>query len=506
MTDLSDSIEDRTSPYLSRRLGAIRAALDAPDPQSVAQALLGLAAKWTPDAFAQILGQGLELAAYHGREAVFVDADETGSFADPDVFSQPFKEQIDFLRQKRGKPTKTWLDAMHGTHDRAFVIAGATDMAMLSDFQNALADAMEKGTTLDAFRNEFDSIVAKYGWAYNGERGWRTRVIFETNMRTSYMAGRLKQMRDPDVLKLRPFWEYRHGETRTPKSPRAYHKAWHGKIFHCDDPFWETHFPPNDWLCSCGVRSLSLRDLKRRGMDGPDKAPAPLYQAVRDPASGQLVEQPQGIGFGWDYQPGHLWEQGLVPSSLLDQPGTLSFDGRHVVSIDVPEPLEDLLCSAVPFKSAPLAEGLEPEEYIQSFLKPFNTDIGQGVLFEDRAGAMMPVSDQLFRDRRGDLKVAKGDRATMTPLLAEALLDPDEIWLGVARKKDPVDPDQGELLLDRRYIRADPKTGLLIVFEVGARFWEAVTAYNTTTKSGKPDLTALDKRRGGKLLYKRPKK
>lgn len=178
-----------------------------------------------------------------GREAVFIDADEDLSFADPDVFNQPFKEQIDFFRQKRGKPTKTWTDAMRGTHDRAFVVAGVTDLAMLSDFQTAISGAMEKGTTLETFRADFDRIVAQYGWEYKGERGWRTRVIFETNMRTSYMAGRLKQMRDPDVLKLRPIWQYRHGETRTPRSPRPQHERWHKRCLAHDDPFWRTHFP-----------------------------------------------------------------------------------------------------------------------------------------------------------------------------------------------------------------------------------------------------------------------
>ncbi len=142
---------------------------------------------------------------------MFLDGEEAEEFADADVFNQPFKEQIDFFRQKRAKPTKAWTDALRGVHDRAFVIAGITDTAMLSDFQTAIASAMEKGTALETFRADFDRIVAQYGWQYKGERGWRTRVIFETNMRTSYMAGRLKQMRDPDVLKLRPYWQYLHG-------------------------------------------------------------------------------------------------------------------------------------------------------------------------------------------------------------------------------------------------------------------------------------------------------
>ncbi|MCA1492714.1 head morphogenesis protein [Ensifer sp. NBAIM29] len=485
----------------------MRAALDAPDFNAARQALLALAAKWSPDGLAKRIGEALELAALQGREAAFLDGEEDPSeFADADVVDQPFREQIEFFRQKRAKPTKAWTDAMRGTHDRAFVIAGATDTAMLSDFQTAIAGAMENGTTLDDFRKDFDRIVAKYGWQYKGKRSWRTRVIFETNIRSAYMAGRLKQMRDPDVLKLRPIWQYRHGETRTPKNPRPRHKAWHGLCLRHDDAFWDTHFPPNDWFCSCGVRSLSLRDLKRLGKDGLDTAPAKLFEPVIDPVSGQLTEIPQGIGYGWDYQPGNLWEQGLVPSMLTENGTPLLASPRHAVLIDAPEPIDDLVAAAKPFKAKPLNEGLEPEDYIRAFLKPFGGDIGSAVLFEDKAGTKVPVSDLLFRDRRGALKVMKGDRATITPFLAEALMDPDEIWIGVARKKEPADANAEDLIVDRRYIRADPKTGLMIVFEIGEKLWEAVTAYNTTTKAGTPDLAALDRRRGGKLIYKRPKK
>lgn len=87
--------------------------------------------------------------------------------------------------------------------------------------------------------------------------------------------------------------------------------------------------------------------------------------------------------------------------------------------------------------------------------------------------------------------------------MAEALLDPDEIWLGVAAKRDPVRDDLQELLIDRRYIRADPDKGLMVVLEVGRKWWEAKTAYIPTDRKQRPDLKLLDRRRGGKLIWKR---
>jgi len=499
-------LEAESDGLIGARLDAIEAALDAPDYATAAANVLQLGAKWSSKRLGLLVGDALLTAALRGREAVFLDAEEATGFADGDIFSQPFKEQIEFFTQKRVKPTQAWTDAMRGVHDRAFVIAGATDTAMLTDFQQAIAKAMREGTGLDQFRKDFDEIVGRYGWRYKGKYGWRTRVIFETNIRTSYMAGRLKQMRDPDVVRLRPYWEYRHGETRRPQVPRRLHLKWHRRVLRHDDPWWDTHFPPNDWFCSCGVRTLSEADLKRRGKSGPDPSPEDLRVPMIDPVTGNLTARPQGVGFGWDYQPGHLWEQGLVPSSLMEAGAPALENPRMAVDIDRPRPIDDLVKAARAFSAVQLPEDLAPEEYVRAFLRPFGADLGRAVLFEDVTGTPLPISDQLFRDRSGAIKVTKRGRHTFTPLLAEAILDPDEIWLGVARKVDPADPEAEELIVDRRYIRADPKSGLMVVFEIGERFWNAVTAYVTTTKTGKPDLNALDRRRGGKLIYSRRKK
>ncbi len=490
-------LETETARYFERRLEAIRTALAAPDFEAAARNLLELAAAWTPDALARQLEQGMELAALQGREAVFEDGEGADSFADA-PFGLTFQEQIDFLRQKRGKPTTAWTDVMYGDHDRAFMVAGATDMAMVEDFQNAIVKAAET-QDIRAFGKEFDRIVEKYGWDYNGGRNWRIRTIFATNMRTSHMAGRLKQMRDPAVIKLRPYWQYVHGDLRVPLEPRETHLAWDGLVLMHDDPFWDTHFPPNDWLCSCGVYSLSKSDLKRLGKDGPDPSPEIIMESYFHKASGQTVLLPEGIGYGWDYQPGNLWERGLVPSALIEEAGGLTIEGRHAVVIDEPEPIEDLIADARPFVAKPLATGLEAEDYVNGFMDAFGAEIGDAILFEDKSGTRIPISDALFRDRAGVFKVLKRGREVLTPLIAEAIMDPDEIWIGLARKGE-------RLVVDRRYIRVDKKTGLLIVFEIGLKFWDAITAYPPTKRNGQPDLRLLHKRRGGKLLYKRSKK
>lgn len=436
-----------------------------------------------------------------GREAVFGDAE--AEFA---VTAEPvtFKEQIDFLRQKRPKPSKRWQDVLKGDHDRAFVVAAVTDIELLEGIQQALIDSRENGTGLKDFTARIDELAAKHGWDIPGDRDWRIRAIFETNMRTSFMAGRLRQMRDPDVVKMRPYWQYIHGDTRIPTSPRPQHLGWNGLVLMWDDPWWDIHFPPNDWMCSCGVRTLSKRDLTRIGKTGPDTAPPQGFEYKQVKGVG-AVNQPAGIGYGWDYVPGDLWERGLVPSALIEEGGGLVHSARHAVQIDTPLPLVDLLAKARPFVAKPLVEGLSIEDYARGFLKPFGADIERAVLWTDATGTRLPISEALFQDRSGAWKIEKRGRALLTPLMAETLIDPDEIWIGLAAKTDPARSDLNELVVDRRYVRVDPDNGLLVVFEIGRKWWEAVTAYSPTKKNGAFDLGLLDRRRGGKLLWSRIK-
>ncbi len=184
---LTAQLERMGEAWDQNRLSRVSAVLGASsDLEDAAKRLLREATTWRAEDYATPLALALTASAYAGRDAVLNEVAGTSSFADADVWSQPFQEQIEYFLQKSVRPTSEWTDILRGDHDRAFVIAGAKDMDMLRDFQEAIGDAIREGRTLDDFRKDFDRIVAKYGWSYNGERGWRSRVIFETNVRTSY--------------------------------------------------------------------------------------------------------------------------------------------------------------------------------------------------------------------------------------------------------------------------------------------------------------------------------
>lgn len=498
---IADLLENELAPSDTVRLDSIRAILDeAADLDDAAGRLLILGATWSVDADAGTIAKALTVARLAGQDAVLDEVSGQIEFADPDVFNQPFDEQIDYFNQKQPRPSKSSRDIPGPDHDRAFVIAGAKDRDMLGDFHTAIGRALKEGSTLEDFSKDFDAIVARYGWSYRGKRGWRTRVIFDTNVRTSYMAGRLKQMRDPAVLKARPYWMYRHGMTRKPKVPRPQHQAWDRKVLPSDDPWFETHFPPNDWFCSCGVVTLSERDVKRLGLT-VGKSPEPLMEPTIDPVTGKLSEKPQGIGHGWDHMPGDLWQRGLTPSQVEALPGV------DAVSVDIAEPLGDLIARAPAIKAKELASGKSPETYVKAFLKGFGAQIGKAVLFTDKTGQALTISDDLFRSGTGGFKIMKRGREVHAAQLAEAIRDPDEIWIGVVERTIPEDQGGGtERLIDRRYIRVDPNTGLLVIFELVGNRWIGRTAFAPKGKNTKTDVNQIDKRRSGHRIYRRPAK
>lgn len=212
----------------------------------------------------------------------------------------PFNEAIDALLRKVNIPSESWTEIWQEMHARAFTVAGAMRDDLVADFRKAVEKGITSGTTLGDFRKDFDQIVDRYGWEFKGGRNWRSATIFDTNMRVLNSAGRYKQQADPDVLAARPYFIYSAvKDTRT----RKQHRDWDGLVLPANDPWWDTHYPPNGWGCRCRVRNASQRDLDRLGLKVQTAPQQGTYEWA-DPRSGEVREVPVGIDPGWAYHPG----------------------------------------------------------------------------------------------------------------------------------------------------------------------------------------------------------
>jgi SPP1 gp7 family putative phage head morphogenesis protein len=216
-------------------------------------------------------------------------------------FGVKAKEAIDFLKGKLPERSLAWDDLAGPVHAKVFTVAGATNLAVVTDLHKAMTSAIENGTTITDFRKAFDKTVAENGWSHNGTRGWRTRVIFDANLRSAHMAGRWSQLwanRDR-----RPFLEYRTaGDARV----RPLHRQWNGIVRPLTDPFWAVHYPPNGWGCRCTVRARNQAEIDAKGLRvSTEPFPTEMRTVTRGDDIVDTV--PVGIDPGWDHNVGVSW-------------------------------------------------------------------------------------------------------------------------------------------------------------------------------------------------------
>lgn len=304
-------------------------------------------------------------------------------------FGTSFAEQLDFFRQKLNLPTERYDDITKAAHDRAFIVAGAGKADLLNDFNAAIQKRIVDGKGLEAFRKDFSEIVQRNGWTgWTGEGtkagvAWRTRIIYQTNMSTSYAAGRWKQLNNPDLLKLRPYWQYHHADGVM--HPRPLHQAWNGVTMPHDHPFWKTHFAPNGWLCHCYITAVDGAAYSQAQSSGKG-APPSGWDAI-DPKTGAQV----GIDKGFDYAPGANTDTSLrqmVQDKLINYPPAITRALSHDVNryINAHE-------SAPDFFNEVLSDTQRNESLWLGFVENF-TEV-QAVIGEDVKGyfVLLPAKD-----------------------------------------------------------------------------------------------------------------
>jgi len=326
-------------------------------------------------------------------------------------FGTPFQAQIDFLRQKLRLPTERWDDIQRSAHDRAFIVAGAAKADLLADLHASVIKAAEQGTGYGVFQKDFKAIVAKHGWTgWTGEgtkegEAWRTRVIYQTNMATSYAAGRHAQMRDPEVLKLHPYWRYIHSEGVM--HPRPLHLSWHGLTLLVSHDFWKTHYAPNGWGCQCRITSVTRAEGERSARAGLGEPPAG-WDAI-DPKTGAQV----GIDKGFDYAPGanvNASLQSLIDAKLikLDAPiGAQMWEALKPVLLAEKEAafskwVDDIIELGVSRHSMQIAGAMDSQEV------DYLTQIGKAPV-----GAEISIEDRLLVGKKAQRHLTDGDGLTV---------------------------------------------------------------------------------------------
>jgi len=243
----------------------------------------------------------------------------------------PPEKVIEYFKNKGYTFSWDWYDTWQEIHTKVFTVAKAMRLDILKDIREEIQRAIEDGTTFQEFKKNLEPRLKAKGWwgkilIEDGKGGaevvqlgspWRLRTIYQTNLQTSYMAGRYKSLRDN--VDDRPYWQY---VAILDSKTRPSHRALHGKVFRWDDPIWNSLYPPNGWGCRCRVRALSEKDIKRKGLKVESsqgnlvkidrivsKKTGEIQQVTGyNPETGEITAPDAG----WDYNVGkEAWEPDL---------------------------------------------------------------------------------------------------------------------------------------------------------------------------------------------------
>lgn len=170
-----------------------------------------------------------------------------------------FPAAIAYLRNKIPLPSKSWKTYSGQLQDVAFTISQITSATLLADIQALVIKQLETGITIEGFRRDFDALLDKTG--YNlANRGYRSELIIQQNVRTAHSRGRWEQMKQ--TRDRRPYGIWRHADSPV---PRPHHLAQDGKVYSLDADAFKAIQPP-PWGCRCKVFALSDADLDRMGL------------------------------------------------------------------------------------------------------------------------------------------------------------------------------------------------------------------------------------------------
>jgi hypothetical protein len=249
------------------------------------------------------------------------------------------QEALAYLKNKNLKAGFSYKDVWNEEHATAFTVAKAMQLDVLSDLHTAVVDAMEKGQSFESFKKNIRPLLQQKGWwgrkdmedpqtghTVNAQLGSdrRLKTIYRVNMRSAYQKGQYDRTMASD---LHPYLMYRIGPS---VQHREDHKSWDGLILPKDDPWWDSHFPPNGWGCKCYTRAVTEARKKQYEENGiptaprldgtgggnvlaKTQAPPVKYKTYFNERKGTVEQAPEGVN------PAFNWNQGKAGNKTVLQ-------------------------------------------------------------------------------------------------------------------------------------------------------------------------------------------
>ncbi len=344
-------------------------------------------------------------------------------------------EVTGYFDGKTNAPAFSYLDVWAEEHAYKFTVAKATELDVLTSFRSTMSQAIAEGKGFESWKPLIEKELTKLGWwgprmvsdptgehpdrMVNFASDRRLRTIFWSNANSARSAGQWER-----VQRTKKALGYILYVRTTSADPRPEHLAWVGIILPVDHPFWQTHWPPNGWLCKCQVRQISGReaagllgtsrvigkdpdgnDITIRYSDQvPDLGPDLQHRNRR---TGEITTVPPGIDPGWHTNPG------LARASTLI------------------ENLESKLAVAAPEDAQKVLKELWADPYLRiapRLAEKVWLPAGHNAALAKELGATSPVisiTSETIAERIGKHKMDVEDFTLLPQILSDGTILPD---------------------------------------------------------------------------------
>ncbi|BDQ03506.1 phage minor head protein [Ignavibacterium sp.] len=393
---------------------------------------------------------------------------------------------IQYLKRKGYKISWNWQDTWKEANTKAFTVAKAMKLDILSDIRNELQNAIDNGLSFQQFKENLKPTLKAKGWwgkvkakdvpsdfplppDVDPEKEvllgspWRLRTIYRTNMKVAYSAGHYKNM--IENIKNRPYWMY---SAVLDQNTRPSHRVLHGKVYRADDPIWDKIYPPNDWNCRCSVIPLDDDDLEEMNLK--------VAEASRLPMSFK-------IGKGWDYNPAKAFlnfDTGFGNFKIYPHQKTYKDYGRPPV-----EDLPDEFYSSMP-DLFPTIKEIGKKEFV--------TLLKENFLGKKTYKIVDTVDDDksVFTFERLSHILDKQDgREKFIPLIELTLKNPFEVYMALYQS------DKGFVEYRKHYIGLFKDNRKRPFFVIAKQEKDSTIFWNAFPK----DTKEINKSRKGTLIY-----
>jgi len=156
-----------------------------------------------------------------------------------------------FMLRRQGLTLAQLADLEHTYNAQAVRIITAAENNIEALIRVTLSETTAEGLHIREGKKRLLRAFEVAGISPNNS--FTTEAIFRTQTNLAYGAGRWQADQDPAIQEI--LWGYKYvtvGDDRV----RPEHVGFEGVTLSKDDPFWQTHWPPNGWGCRCAVISI----------------------------------------------------------------------------------------------------------------------------------------------------------------------------------------------------------------------------------------------------------